>query len=611
MKQGIVAIAVFIICAAWIPAGFAAYHHEGERDSGHFLEVYPEKLGSKLDHCALCHSGGQYVDSKGRDVSVGSCQWCHYSYGYDGAGDIATTVNPFGVAYKNAGRNAAAITAIANVDSDEDEYTNSAEIQANTFPGNPADYPGLTPAPFRIYTKAQLMAMTPHSQFMLMNASREEDEYVEYTGVPMEDLLQDAGILPGATNIIVYAPDGFSTYHPLEPDPDPLFYHVNGTYPESVYYYNEEADTALNTADGWCDYSAPSCAGRNPGDPIVNPDDLKMILAYQRDGVFLDQGVLGGDNKLAGEGPFRVVPPQKNPGPPDQSSRAENQEVIWPYDFDWDHNKGFASRSATIIKVEPLPAGTTDIDISEAGWPYIDQEKIIIYGAIDGTDQNGNGIPDVEEGTGGFDNDDVDDDGVKDWMDPDTACLRHAKGISMVRLHTSSGVFKDVMALDEDDPAVPQGNRPSNVSCPYGTIRFRITGLNLGETVTVTLEFPGNVNTNYQYYKIDTTNGWHEIPCGGLDDGDNLVTLQLTDGDPDTDSDSQQNGEILDPGALTTVTGGGGSSGGGGGCFISATAPGAGKFLGIIMLGALGLAVPAVFIWMVFIRGVSQKKGSR
>jgi hypothetical protein len=37
----------------------------------------------------------------------------------------------------------------------------------------------------------------------------------------------------------------------------------------------------------------------------------------------------------------------------------------------------------TIIKVLPLPAGTTDIDVLEAGWQFVDQAKIIIYGAIE------------------------------------------------------------------------------------------------------------------------------------------------------------------------------------------------------------------------------------
>ena len=61
--------------------------------------------------------------------------------------------------------------------------------------------------------------------------------------------------------------------------PDPELYHVNGTYPQAYYQYSEQADTALNPTSGWCDYGAPSCAGRSHLDAIVNTNGLKMILA--------------------------------------------------------------------------------------------------------------------------------------------------------------------------------------------------------------------------------------------------------------------------------------------------------------------------------------------
>ena len=149
----------------------------------------------------------------------------------------------------------------------------------------------------------------------------------------------------------------------------------------------------MNTTDGWCDYGAPSCAGRSHLDSIVNANGLKMLLAFKRDGQDLIPGVLGDDNRLSGEGPFRVVPPQKTPSPPDQSSKAANQDVVWPYNYDWDHSAGSATRSATIIRVEPLPEGTTDIDLLEAGWAYVDEGKIIVYGAI--TDPNPP-VPDIK-----------------------------------------------------------------------------------------------------------------------------------------------------------------------------------------------------------------------
>ena len=53
---------LIILTLGLIPtASFAAYHHEGEQDAGVFLTVYPDKTGTKLDSCNLCHSGGQYV----------------------------------------------------------------------------------------------------------------------------------------------------------------------------------------------------------------------------------------------------------------------------------------------------------------------------------------------------------------------------------------------------------------------------------------------------------------------------------------------------------------------------------------------------------------------
>ena len=38
------------------------------------------------------------------------------------------------------------------------------------------------------------------------------------------------------------------------------------------------------------------------------------------------------------------------------------------------------------MKVGPLPEGTTDIDLLEAGWDYIDQNKVVVYGAINPLD---------------------------------------------------------------------------------------------------------------------------------------------------------------------------------------------------------------------------------
>jgi hypothetical protein len=377
-RTWIIVAATGIVILSFVTSAFTAYHHMGEVDSGIFISVHPDKAGTKLDSCNLCHTGG----TNAQGVTLGSCQWCHSSYGYDGHGNIDDTLNSYGLAYKENGRNIDAVGAIEDLDSDDDGFTNGEEIAATRYPGDPNDDPSKITAPYRIFTLAQLEGMREHGQFLLMNASKSTDFYAEYSGVLVSDLLKRAGMLPSATGVRVYAPDGFSQSHPLGPVADPSLYHVNGEYPEAYYHYSGEADFVLHPESGWCDYSAPSCAGRTDGQLIENEHGLRMILAITRDEQYLTPGVLNPQNKLDGEGPFRVVPPQKNPGPPDQRSNANNQNVIWPYQQDGDHNAGFSTRSATIIRVEPIPEGTTDVDVLEAGWNYVDEKKIIVYGAI-------------------------------------------------------------------------------------------------------------------------------------------------------------------------------------------------------------------------------------
>ncbi|MGA1840709.1 MAG: hypothetical protein ACMUIU_08805 [bacterium] len=154
--------------------------------------------------------------------------------------------------------------------------------------------------------------MPQHTQFLLMNTSRSGDFYAEYTGVTIEALLEDAGMMDSATGILVYAPDGWSNYHPIDPEPDPELYHVKGTYPEASFHYHEQADEEFG---GWCDYSAPLCDVYTNSDPIFVQGGLKMILAIRREGAYLDPGILTQENKLDGEGPFRLVLPKRHHHP--------------------------------------------------------------------------------------------------------------------------------------------------------------------------------------------------------------------------------------------------------------------------------------------------------
>jgi hypothetical protein len=525
----------FIAAQVW-----SAYHHAGEADAPKFLAAYPDKAGSKLDQCSTCHSGGSYV-SGGKTTVLGSCQWCHYKYGYDKSGDITATLNTYGQAYKAAGRTAAALKSIENADSDSDGYSNLQEINALTYPGDAGDNPGLVPAPYRVFTRDQLLAMPQHKQFLLMNTTKSGDSYAEYSGVTLENLLIRAGMTGAATGINVYSPDGFSTSHPLDPSNNASLYHVRGTYPAAQYYYDLTADVA-KSGFGWCDYNAPSNVGRANGDSIAVSGGLRNILAIKRDGVLLNSGVLNVSNKLDGEGPYRVVPPQKTPGPPDQASTAANQAVIWPYNVNADHNAGYSSRSVTIIKVNPLPAGTTDINVLEAGWSYIDQAKVVVYGAI-ATDNYA--TPVSATGTGQI---------AVDIIDA-------SPGAKITQVNTYL----------ETQINLNRAGIPSNYFFKDGVVSFKVTGIAVGSTVQVQLLFPSGIPAGSKIYKVDAV-GYREITNPVI--VGNAVTLTITDGGIG-DADGIANGEIVDPVGVASPlipadTGGGGGSG----CFIATAAYG-------------------------------------
>lgn len=75
---------------------------------------YPNIVGTRLDTCTFCHTSPPIL-------------------------------NPYGAAYKAAGRNPAAFGLIENADSDGDGFTNLQEIMALTFPGDPNDHPAAPP----------------------------------------------------------------------------------------------------------------------------------------------------------------------------------------------------------------------------------------------------------------------------------------------------------------------------------------------------------------------------------------------------------------------------------------------------------------------------------
>ena len=368
---------VFGLLATGLIAAFAwaAYSsHQNDQDIANFLQAYPFARSTKLDDCSLCHPGGPNPASP----KYGSCDYCHITYGLQPPhGPVP--LNPYGQAYLNAGRDQQALRNIEGLDSDADGYINLTEIQALAFPGDPRDYPGLVAAPAVSLNEKQIKKLPDLKEFLFLNASKSQDWYAEYKGVTIWDILQEVKLAPGATGITVFAPDGFSKFFPLDAadpqTPPNITYDVYGPYPKGSFYGGLD----------FVDYP------KHPVYPYGStiPDELGMILAHQRDGKPLTIGKLVPDPAnpgrlvLEGEGPYRLVPPQKIAGSPDRPSTAPPLGDGWDFDPNKDHNAGFSVRSVTAIRVEPLPAGTTDFRWTEGGWNLVDQARLVVYGAID------------------------------------------------------------------------------------------------------------------------------------------------------------------------------------------------------------------------------------
>jgi hypothetical protein len=116
-----------------------------------------------------------------------------------------------------------------------------------------------------------------------------------------------------------------------------------GPYPYGTYY--EGLD--------FVDYGIiPGCLEN--GERI--PDKLYMLLAYLRDGDPLTPGKINPISlKLDGEGPYRLIPPQKIAGSPDRSCKDAPIGDGWDCNTQKEHNAGFSASTVTAIRVDPLP----------------------------------------------------------------------------------------------------------------------------------------------------------------------------------------------------------------------------------------------------------------
>jgi hypothetical protein len=108
------------------------------------------------------------------------------------------------------------------------------------------------------------------------------------------------------------------------------------------------------------------------------------------------------------------------------------------------------------------------------------------------------------------------------------------------------GILTDLNALSE--LLLPYMGRPY-YDYPQGFFSFNITGLDRGQTATVTARFPSSVPAGTVWAKL-IGNKWSTLPIGD-DDGDNIITFQVTDGGAG-DADGEANCTIVEPGGPGT-----------------------------------------------------------
>jgi Tol biopolymer transport system component len=125
------------------------------------------------------------------------------------------------------------------------------------------------------------------------------------------------------------------------------------------------------------------------------------------------------------------------------------------------------------------------------------------------------------------------------------ASVAAATGTGTISISTSSGSIQTLTAVSLNE--LPYNGRPDNVSFPYGLLSFTITNIPPGSTVTITITYPAPIPQGVQYWKCQNGTWINCTSLIGDDDGDEVLTLTITDGGLG-DSDGQVNGQITDPG---------------------------------------------------------------
>ena len=354
------ALTVCLSVGLAIPVIASYKSHNNDQDSNAFLAAYPQAKGTKLDNCYLCHTGGK-VSGKTKD----SCDYCHSVFGYkEPHGNIMDTLNLFAKDYMINGKNQAAFSIMAQMDSDGDGYSNDVEILAGRLPGDAKDNPAVAEAPHKLYERADMRKLNILEQFMAVDTSKAGDYYTTYKGVDIWKLLQDAGVADDATSITVYAVDGYSKEFQMS--------ELKQAYTQGTFF----------TKYPWISY--PLNTGFSEGQTL--PGELHYMMAYENDGRPLIDGKINpATNKLEGEGPYRFISPLTEPVTPDRSSWSiDRADSPAPYNYNRPitRNGDYCIKSVVAIKVNTASSNSYQYDWNGRAYEMIEKGQLVVYGAL-------------------------------------------------------------------------------------------------------------------------------------------------------------------------------------------------------------------------------------
>ena len=125
-----------------------------------------------------------------------------------------------------------------------------------------------------------------------------------------------------------------------------------------------------------------------------------------------------------------------------------------------------------------------------------------------------------------------------------TQSVATATGTGAATFTTDSGGITGLTAIAQAGLACPPR---SGLTFPHGFFSFNITNITPGSTVTITITLPSAMAVGTQYSKCQSGQRVNVTSLLGDDDGDNVLTLALTDGGLG-DADGSADGTIVDPG---------------------------------------------------------------